>query len=218
MAGARSSTFSVKSSRPAPSAVTRAHGASAALARTALGVDQRAQVVETVRGDHARRRPVPRDRLRLRTSVSAFRARCPQKITRRELRRRSSTSFAPRLNPLWPSDFRAVVAASHPVGVIAHEKGDGRNAARDNAAAAFAVVVQHRGMRRQAAPSHCAPQTKIVQGSGIVVGNAALENLAFPGIGGRFVALQLAQDLQRSAFSERQRARERRAASAPASA
>ena len=99
------------------------------------------------------------------------------------------------------------MAASHPVGVIAHKKSDGSDAARDDAAAALSAIVQHRRMRREAAPSHNSPQAKIVQRSRIVVGDAPLENFAFPGIGGRFVALQLPQDFQRSAFSERQRAR-----------
>ena len=94
------------------------------------------------------------------------------------------------------------MAASHPVGVIAHKKSDGSDAAGDDAAAALSALVQHRGMRRQAAPSHRSSQTKIVQGSRIIVGNAPLENLAFPGICRRFVALQLAQDVQHSAFSQ----------------
>ena len=97
------------------------------------------------------------------------------------------------------------MAASHPVGVIAHKKSDGSDAAGDDAAAALSAFVQHRGMRRQAAPSDRSSQAEIVQGRRIVVGNAPLENFAFPGIGGRFVALQLAQDFQHSAFSEGQR-------------
>ena len=97
------------------------------------------------------------------------------------------------------------MAASHPIGVITHKKSDRGDAARNDAAAALAVLVEHRGMRRQSAPSDYSAKAKIVERGWIVIGDAALENFSFPAIGRRFVALQLAQNFKQSVFPESKR-------------
>ena len=56
-------------------------------------------------------------------------------------------------------------------------------------------------MRRQPSPADGAGKTKLVEPFGIVVGDAPAQNLPFPGIGGNLKPLQLAQHIQRRAFT-----------------
>ena len=56
-------------------------------------------------------------------------------------------------------------------------------------------------MRRQAAPADGAGQAKLIERVGIVVGDAARQNVALPGVGGNFETLQLAQNFKRAAFA-----------------
>src|SRR5712691_10265329 len=61
-------------------------------------------------------------------------------------------------------------------------------------------------MRGQAAPADCAGEAELIEQLGLVVGNAARENLALPGICGSFEALQLLQRFQQPALAEELRA------------
>src|SRR5712691_2961812 len=61
-------------------------------------------------------------------------------------------------------------------------------------------------MRGQAAPADCAGEAELIEQLGLVVGDAARENLALPGICGSFEALQLLQGFQQPALAEELRA------------
>src|SRR5579859_1943720 len=61
-------------------------------------------------------------------------------------------------------------------------------------------------MRGKAAPAYGAAETKLIEELGVVVGYATGENLAFPGICGGLVALELLQCFEDAAFAEELRA------------
>ncbi len=62
-------------------------------------------------------------------------------------------------------------------------------------------------MRRQPPPSDSAGQAKLIERSGIVVVDAARQDLLLPGVGRNFETLQLAQRLQKSALAGQLRLR-----------
>src|SRR5438067_47011 len=62
-------------------------------------------------------------------------------------------------------------------------------------------------MRREAAPAGGAGETKLVQNFGVVISDAAREDLPLPGIRRRFESLQLTQRFQRSALTQKLRTR-----------
>ena len=57
------------------------------------------------------------------------------------------------------------------------------------------------GMRREASPAGDAPEAEMVERGTVVVGDAAGEDVALPGAGGNFKALQLAQSFQQSVLA-----------------
>src|SRR5712691_7288655 len=61
-------------------------------------------------------------------------------------------------------------------------------------------------MGRQAAPADRSGETKLVEQFGLVVRDAAREDLALPGICGGLEALQLLQSFQQAAFAQELRA------------
>ncbi len=56
-------------------------------------------------------------------------------------------------------------------------------------------------MRRQASPADCSGEAKLIEPLGIVVGDAAGQNLPLPGVGGNFKSLKLAHDFERGALA-----------------
>ena len=62
-------------------------------------------------------------------------------------------------------------------------------------------------MRREAAPADGAGEAKIVEDFGIVVRDAARQDLRFPGVRRSFEALQLLQNFERAVFAEKARVR-----------
>src|SRR5271167_1319766 len=62
-------------------------------------------------------------------------------------------------------------------------------------------------MRREASPAYCARQAKLVQSRRIKIGDAAPEDLAFPGISGGFITLKLTNRFECAALAEKLRAR-----------
>src|SRR5262249_35685912 len=86
----------------------------------------------------------------------------------------------------------------HPFGFIADEKCDGRHAGRDYAARGAGRVLEHRGMRRKTSPSDRSGEAELVKDLRIVVADPAGQNLPFPGTGGDFESLQLAEDFERA--------------------
>ena len=99
------------------------------------------------------------------------------------------------------------VARNHPVRIFANEKCQRRDARRDHAANRIARFAERRRMRREAPPADRAGEAKIIENFGIVIGNAAREDLRFPGIRGRFEALKLLEDFERAVFAEQPRIR-----------
>ena len=58
-------------------------------------------------------------------------------------------------------------------------------------------------MRREPSPADRAGQAEMVEHLGRVVGDAPLQNLLFPGVGGGFETLQWPNDFERAALAER---------------
>ena len=106
-----------------------------------------------------------------------------------------------------PSRFAPFLARHHPIGVVAYEKSDWRDSGWDYAAFAIGERLEGRGMRRESAPSDSASQAELIQDFGIVVGDSPFEDLRFPGICGRFKALQLLARFEGPPFAEKLRAR-----------
>ena len=73
-------------------------------------------------------------------------------------------------------------------------------------------------MRREASPAGDAHEAEMVERGAVVVGDAAGENVALPGAGGDFKALQLAQSFEQSVLAAQSRCRAQDAASAAANA
>src|SRR5882762_31426 len=95
----------------------------------------------------------------------------------------------------------------HPVGFFANEERDGRDAGRNHAALAFGGIFKRRRMWRQASPPDRTRQTKLIEPLGIVIRYPPRENVALPGIGGHFEALQLSQNLESAALAAHLRLR-----------
>src|SRR5216684_2652212 len=57
-------------------------------------------------------------------------------------------------------------------------------------------------MRRETSPAHRAGEAELVEVLGVVVGNTAREDLAFPRVCRRFEALQLTQSFEQAALAE----------------
>ena len=108
----------------------------------------------------------------------------------------------------------------HPAALLAKEESDGRNRGGNDAAGATAYrrvranrrpsgcwrcasgcVVERGRMRREASPTGDAHEAEAVERGTIVVGDAAGEDVALPGTGGDFKALQLAQSFQQSVLA-----------------
>ena len=112
-------------------------------------------------------------------------------------------------------------ARLHPFALFAEEESDGRNGGGNDAAGAAADggyaaerwpaagcwrcasggIVKRGGMRREASPTGDAHEAEAVERGTVVVGDAAGENVALPGAGGDFKALQLAQSFQQSVLA-----------------
>ena len=191
--------------RPATSTVSRTRGSSAALAGAPFGVDQRAQIVEAVRCQQSCGDKFPESgfHFSLQFARAAHNickegsAALSQKLQDRcrvpaQTRRLDFARFAPR---------------NHPVAVFAHKKGNGRDAGGNDAPLSVRERFKRSGVRRQPAPADRAGEAKMVKHLGIEIGDAALENLAFPRICRRFEALHLTNGFERASFAEQLRAR-----------
>ena len=77
----------------------------------------------------------------------------------------------------------------------------GATAGGDDAAGASGGVVESCGMRRETSPTGDAHEAKAVERGAVVVGDAAGEDVALPGAGGDFKALQLAQSFEQSVLA-----------------
>src|SRR5215472_14198305 len=92
---------------------------------------------------------------------------------------------------------------NHPIGVFTHKKSNRSNARGDNASLSICDCIQRGRMRRKPSPADCARQAKLVEHLGIVIRNAALEDVALPGICGGFKALYLANRFQSAALAQK---------------
>ena len=114
--------------RPSPAAVTRAGGASRTVSGAAFGIDQRAQIIETIRGNQTGGDQFPEAGFDFGLE--------PPRAAHNVGEKRSST-FAQKCVYLARRSTQAktlvtgiiVTARGHPIGVIAHEKGDRGDAA-----------------------------------------------------------------------------------------
>jgi hypothetical protein len=68
-------------------------------------------------------------------------------------------------------------------------------------------VFQRDGMGREPSPTHDASEAELIEHLRLVTSDATSQNLGLPGIGGRFVTLELLQRLQRAAFTHKLRSR-----------
>src|SRR5207237_6247996 len=64
-------------------------------------------------------------------------------------------------------------AGRHPVRLLAHKEGDGRNAGGNDAAATIARILEGGGMRRETSPADGAGETELIELLGIVFRKAA---------------------------------------------
>src|SRR6202166_4427914 len=69
--------------------------------------------------------------------------------------------------------FARFATWDHPLGIFAHEESDGSDARRSDAAFCAGDGFERGGMRRQAAPTHNAGETKLIENRWIVIGDAA---------------------------------------------
>ena len=100
--------------RPASGAVPRTRVRAAALSGAALGIDERAQIVEAVGGDQAGGHQFPQARSRLRLSACRCRARC----RRRKTRRAGAGSRAPARAPWLSRALRGLLGVRAMRGCI----------------------------------------------------------------------------------------------------
>ncbi len=93
--------------------------------------------------------------------------------------------------------FRGRLGASEqPRGVFPQEESQRRHARGTHAMDLPIRDVVEGRVRRKAAPHHFARQAKLIEKLGAVVGDAAGQDLAFPGRGRDLVSLKLPDDLQ----------------------
>ena len=98
------------------------------------------------------------------------------------------------------------VAREHPIGFIANKKCDRRDAGGNYAAIIFAAIFESGGVRRETSPADSSSEAKLIENFWIVIGDARGKNVAFPGVGGSFETLKLANDFERAALAENLRA------------
>lgn len=102
--------------------------------------------------------------------------------------------------------FAGLPARDHPLGFFAYEEGDGSDARGDNTAFRVGDGFERRWMGREASPAYCARKAKLVQNRWIEIGDAAFEDLSFPGISGGFITLKLTNRFEGAALAEKLRA------------
>src|SRR5262249_62404114 len=87
--------------------------------------------------------------------------------------------------------FFDLTPRNHPVGIFAHKESNRRDAGRHNTTFSVRRRLERSRMRRQATPADSTGEAKMVEHAGIKIGDAALEDLAFPGDRRRLEPLHL---------------------------
>ena len=149
--------------RPAPAALPGFRKLWPLLVPAPLGIDQRAQVLEAVGGDHVRLQPAPTARSQSPLSACRFRARCRQRRTRHAAAKIQARSRA--LDSDTRSGFSLVAlrrgciqsASSRTKNVI------GATLVGTTRRRPSPRIFQRCRMRRQAAPANCSGQAKLIE-------------------------------------------------------
>src|SRR5262249_39073209 len=152
-----------------------------ALSRTPFGIDQSAQIVESVGGHDSGCNQLPESRFNF-----CFQFVAPTDDVSKERRSALLQELQNLLGSIaQAARFRLLrrgIVRRHPVGFLAHEKGDRRHAGRDHAPLACGSILERCWMRRKPAPADGSGKTKFIEPLGIVVSDAASQNMPLPGV------------------------------------
>ena len=157
--------------RPAPRAVPGTRAPPPPPSGATLGIDEGPKIVKAIRSQHARRDKLPERSLHFRLQPAGAahdigEKRCPMVSQKLHDRLRIRAQPA--------SLFLACLAVrDHPVGILAHEKCDRRDASRHDTAFAVRRRIERRRMRGQPSPANRACEAKLVERPRIVSADAS---------------------------------------------
>ena len=194
--GSRSASFE---NRPPPRRMPWTRHPPAPLAAPPLGIDQRPQILEAVRGDAPAGHQLPQ-------SVLHFARQTPGGA-HQVVEERSPALFERRqhiLRRVRPALLRLTRRRQQSRRVFAQKNSQRSHARRPHLAAPLRF---ERRMRRQPPPHHLARQAQAVQPFGIVLVHAPRQHRRFPRGGGNFVTLQLLENLVQAIDAMQSRAR-----------
>ena len=147
--------------------MTRTRGTADSLARAAFRIDQRTQIIETVRGEQAGGYEFPECRFHFGFQFSG---------AAHDIRKERCATLAQKLKNrsgigAEAGDFGLArfAAGDHPFRIFADEESDGSNACGNDTAFRVGDGFQRGRMRREASPAYCARQAKLIQCRGIVI-------------------------------------------------
>ena len=185
--------------RPAPSGMTRPRTPPPAFSAAALGIDQRAHILETISGDEPRGDQFPQTILDFARQASGGAHQLVEEGRSARFERREHIARRMR-------EQRQLIRSGRqqPLGVVSQEQRQRRDARGPHATASFGF---ERRMRREPSPHDFSGQAQAVEQLRIVVRDATRQHTRFPGRGRNLVALQLAQDLKQSVGSMQLRSR-----------